>query len=113
VGLADVLIEALSTLAESITAAFVYGSMARGAEAAGSDVDLLIIGSPEFGTVVDALQRAQRQLGREVNPKVFSLREWKAKLKAKDAFVTDVLARPKIFLIGNESELAELGRRKS
>ena len=113
VGLADVLIEALSPLAESITAAWVYGSIARGAETAGSDVDVLIIGSLDFGTVVDALQPAQRQLGRDVNPKVFSVREWKAKLKAKDAFVTEVLAGPKIFLIGSEHELAEPGRRKS
>jgi len=73
VGLADVLIEALSPLAEGITAAFVYGSIARGAETAGSDVDLLIIGSLDFGTVVDVPQRAQRQLGRDVSPKVFSV----------------------------------------
>jgi predicted nucleotidyltransferase len=113
VGLADVLLEALSPLAEGIKTAFVYGSIARGAEGANSDVDLMIVGSADFGAVIDALQGAQKQLAREVNAKVFSEREWKARLKAKDAFVTEVLAGPKIFLIGNANELAKTGRRQS
>lgn len=113
VGLADVLLEALSPLAEQIATAFVYGSIARGTEEAGSDVDLMIIGSADFGAVIDALHEAQQQLGREVNPKVFSRREWQAKRKARDAFVVEVLAGPKIFLIGNANELAQPGRTKS
>lgn len=113
VGLADVLLEALSPLAEQIETAFVYGSIARGTEEAGSDVDLMIIGSADFGAVIDALHQAQQQLGREVNPKVFSRREWQAKRKARDAFVAEVLAGPKIFLIGNANELAQPGRTKS
>jgi len=49
----------------------------------------------------------------ELNTKVYSIREWKSTLEANDVFVTDVLPKPKIFLIGDEDELAELGRRKS
>lgn len=113
VGLADVVIQALAPLAPNINVAFVFGSIARGAETAGSDVDLLIVGSVDFGSVIDALHPAQQQLGREVNAKVFSAREWRAKHKANDAFVTEILARPKIFLIGSEHELAKLGRRES
>ncbi|MES2356680.1 MAG: MarR family transcriptional regulator [Pseudomonadota bacterium] len=111
VGLAGVLIQALTPLAEHIKIAFVFGSMAHGSETAGSDVDLLLIGTLKFGAVIDALYPIQQQLGREVNPKIFSLREWKAKLKAKDAFMAEVVAQPKIFLIGSEHEFAELGRR--
>jgi predicted nucleotidyltransferase len=113
VGLADVLIEALAPLAEKIEVALVFGSIARGTETVGSDIDVLIIGAVDFGPVVDLVHPIQQQLGREVNPKVYSVREWRAKLKAKDSFVTEVLAQPKIFLIGTEHELAELGRRKS
>ena len=113
VGLADVLIEALTPLANEVQVAFVFGSIARGAETTGSDIDLLIIGGSDFGSVVDALHPAQEQLGREINPKVFSAREWKAKFRSRDPFVREVLAQPKIFLIGSEDELAELGRRKS
>ena len=53
-----------------------------------------------------------QQLGREINPKVFSVSEWKTRLTKKDAFITQVLADPKIFLIGDERDLAELARRK-
>lgn len=111
-GMADVLIEALEPVAGEIDLAFIFGSVARGVETAGSDIDVLVIGTVSFGSVIDALYVAQQQLGRELNPKVYSIREWKSKLKAKDVFVTDVLAKPKIFLIGNEDELAELSRRK-
>ena len=112
VGLADVLIEALAPLARDVKLAFIFGSIARGTETARSDVDLLIVGGSDFGSVVEALHPTQQPLGREINPKVFSAREWKAKLRSKDSFVRDILAQPKIFLIGNGDELAELGRRK-
>jgi predicted nucleotidyltransferase len=109
-GLADVVVEALTSLADEMDVAFIFGSVARGAESAGSDVDLLVIGSVDFGALVEALYPAQQQLGREINPKVFSVREWKSKLQQKSSFTTDVLRKPKIFLIGGEHDLEELGR---
>ena len=112
VGVADVLIEALAPLAHDVRVAFIFGSIARGTESTGSDVDLLIIGEADFGSIVDALYPAQQILGREINPKAFSAREWKAKLRSKDGFVSEVIAQPRIFLIGSEDELEELGRRK-
>jgi len=112
VGLADVLIQALTPLAREIKVAFVFGSMARGSENTGSDVDLLIIGEVDFGSVVDTLHPVQQQLSREINPKVFSVSEWKTKLRSKDSFVNEIVIHPKIFLIGSDDELAELGRRK-
>jgi predicted nucleotidyltransferase len=112
VGMADVLMEALTPLAHHVKVAFVFGSMARGTASTGSDVDLLIIGETDFGSVVDVLHPAQQQLGREINPKVFSVHEWKAKLRSKDSFVSEITSQPKIFLIGSDDELAELGQRK-
>jgi predicted nucleotidyltransferase len=111
-GLADVLKAALAPLTERIDVAFVYGSVARGAETSGSDVDVMVIGSVDFGTVVEALYPAQQQLAREINPKVFAPREWRQKLRANDPFVADVAGKEKIFLIGGRNELAKLGRHK-
>lgn len=113
IGLADVLADALAPMAPSISAAFVFGSMARASETAGSDVDVMLIGSLTFGDAVKLLYPAQATLGREINPKVFSADEWRARLKAKDPFIREVLAQPKIFLIGNDDELEKLGRRQS
>jgi predicted nucleotidyltransferase len=112
VGLADVLIEAIAPLAESIELSFIYGSVARGTETTGSDVDLLVVGSADFGSVVDALHGVEKKLGREVNAKVFSRREWNAKLKAGDAFFREILKGPKILLVGDVDEPRKPGRRK-
>jgi DNA-binding transcriptional ArsR family regulator len=112
IGLADVLADALAPAADTVTAAFVFGSMARATETAGSDVDVMLIGPLSFGDAVGLLYPAQAALGREVNPMVFSAEEWRNKLKGNDPFVREVLRQPKIFLIGNEDELEKLGRRK-
>jgi len=111
-GLSDVIADAIDSLSDGIDVAFIFGSVARGAETAGSDVDMLIVGAVDFGTVVDALHPAQQQLAREINPKVYSVREWRNKLKEKDPFVMDVLSKPKLFLVGGDNELGELSRRK-
>jgi predicted nucleotidyltransferase len=111
-GLAEVVAEVLEPLSESIDVAFIFGSVARGAETAGSDVDVLIIGSADFGKVVDAVYPAQQRLGREINPKLFSPGEWQAKVREKSPFVLDVLSKKKIFLIGDEHGLAKFSRHK-
>lgn len=108
-GMADVLAEALDPLIDNIDVAFIFGSVARGTEGQGSDVDVLIIGSVDFGGVVDALHPAQHRLAREINPKVFSASEWRSRLREKNPFVLEVLSNKKIFLVGGEHELTELG----
>lgn len=112
IGLADVLADALAPSAPALAAAFVFGSMARGRETSGSDVDVMLLGALSFGDAVTLLYPAQAALGREVNPVVFGVDEWRVRLKAKDPFVREVLAQPKIFLIGNDDELEKLGRRQ-
>ena len=112
VGVADVLREALAPLAGKIEVAFVYGSMASGEERAGSDVDVMIIGSARFSELVAALEPAQAALRREVNPSVYSALEWKAKLAAREPFLRNVLAERKIFILGGEDELGKLGAHR-
>lgn len=112
-GLADVVAEALEPLTDRIDVAFIFGSVARGTETQGSDVDLMIIGSVRFGVVVDALHPAQQQLARDINPKVFTPREWRNRLRGRDPFLTEVLTSKKLFLVGGEDDLEELGRHQS
>ena len=112
-GLADVVAEALEPLIDRVDVAFIFGSVARAAETQGSDVDVLIIGSIDFGSVVDALHTAQQRLARDINPKVFSVLEWKAKQMERNPFVLDVLSKKKIFLVGDEHGLTELSRHQS
>ena len=106
-GLADVLTEALSTLRERITLALVFGSVARGDEGPGSDVDVLLVGDIGFAEVVRALHEAQSSIGREINPVVLSSAEFDDRLKCGDAFLAAILGGKKIFLIGNEHEFGK------
>ena len=104
-GVTDVLAGVLASFSERIVAAFVFGSMASGKETAGSDVDLLVIGDVGFTEVVRAVYSAQEVLGREINPKVYSKKEWNQMLKNKDAFIKEVPGKPKLFIAGSEDEL--------
>ena len=109
VGLADILSQALSPVADQIASAFIFGSVAQSTESAQSDIDLMVIGGVGFAEAVNLLYGAQISLQREINPKVFAVEEWRSKLAAKASFVLDVLAKPKIFLIGNQHDLDQLG----
>lgn len=109
VGGVDILARALSSLGARIKVAFIYGSMARGEQRRGSDVDVFIIGDASFGEAVEALTPAQEKLAREINPVVYPLSEFREKVLQKHYFITSVLRDPKLFLVGDERELAELG----
>ncbi len=105
IGLADALRLSLAPLAGRIDAAFIFGSMASGTESAGSDIDLMVVGDAGFAEIVDATYAAQATLGREINPKVMSASEWQAKKAERNAFLQDVLNKPRIMLIGDADAL--------
>ncbi|SEP43111.1 nucleotidyltransferase domain-containing protein [Pseudomonas sp. Snoq117.2] len=106
-GLTDILAEALSPIADRISAAFVFGSMASGKASAGSDIDLMILGTVTFREVVAVLYPCQETLGREINPKVYPREEWQRLLAEGGAFITDLLEKPKVFVIGDASYLSQ------
>ena len=110
-GLADVLVQALAPLASRIQVAFVFGSVAQGRETSGSDVDVMLIGDITFREAVAALHPTQALLGREVNLKVLAAEEFTTK-SATEPFLADVLAKPKLFLIGHVDDLEELARHQ-
>lgn len=106
VGLAEPLRAALRPLSERIIAAFVYGSVAKKADTAASDIDLMVVSdSVEYGDLFLALQTAVQQLGREVNPTIFTRKDLMRRLAGKEAFLTRVMAQPKVWLIGGEDDL--------
>lgn len=106
-GLADVLRQALEPLGSKVELAFVYGSMASGTERAGSDVDLMVLGRATFADLARVLADAQATLRRDVNPTVMTRREFAQKLAAGDGFVRSVAKGSKLWLKGEQSDLAE------
>lgn len=107
VGLAEPLREALNPLAKRITAAFVYGSVAKKRDTATSDIDLMVISAKiTYADLFTVLEEVSARLGRTVNPTVFTPQELAKRVKQDNAFVTRVLAQPKIWIVGGESDLA-------
>ncbi|MFA7351770.1 MAG: nucleotidyltransferase domain-containing protein [Methylotenera sp.] len=106
-GLADVLAKALIGLENKIEFAFVFGSVARGDQQTNSDVDIMLIGSLSFSDAVQALHTTQTVLQREINPVVYSQEEFNRRVKNSDSFIKEVLAKPKLFIIGKENELSQ------
>lgn len=104
-GVADVLADALAPLAGQIECAFVYGSVASGRAGQSSDIDLLVIGSVDYGALVSHLHPLQERLGREINPKSYGRAEWRALVKKGGAFARELLAKPKLFVIGTPDDL--------
>lgn len=107
VGLADVLRTALAPLSPGIRAAFVYGSIAKGEDTAASDIDLMVVSDRlTHSDLFAALESASARLGRKVAPTIYSSKELSRRVKQANAFVTRVLAQPKLWLIGDERDLA-------
>lgn len=107
-GVVDILVQALMPVLPALRVAFVFGSVAQGRETAGSDIDVMLVGDIGFAQAVELLHPTQSMLGREVNPKVFTEADFATAL-ASQAFLRDVLAKPKLFLTGSEDELGKLG----
>lgn len=108
-GLVGVIREALAPLAGEIACVFIFGSVASGKESSGSDIDLMVIGDVGYSEVVAALYSAQQELGREINPKIFSKGEWTERCETGDAFIKEVLAKPRMDVMGGINEYGKPG----
>ena len=106
VGLAGPLQAALAPLADRIAAAFVYGSVAKGADRAASDIDLMVIADDlDYATLTAALAAAEETLARPVSPNLMTRAEWRRKRAEADSFAARIAAQPKVFVIGAEDDL--------
>jgi len=109
-GAGDILKSALASLVDRIQVAFIYGSFASGKERKASDVDACIVGTVTFAEIVSALNVAQQHLSREINPTVFPPDEFRDKVASHNHFLMSIIKGPKIFIVGDEHELAELAQ---
>jgi predicted nucleotidyltransferase len=106
VGMAEPLRAALEPLAGGIIAAFVYGSVAKRRDTAASDIDLMIVSDTlGYADVVLALHPLIERMGREINPALYSRAELAKRIGAGNAFATQVLVQPKVWLFGGDDDL--------
>jgi len=88
-----------------IDAAFIYGSFAAGDMDRQSDLDLMIIGQVDLNRLAPIIARLEKELGRAVNYIAYAPDEWRARCAQREPFIANVLASPKIMLIGDEDAL--------
>ena len=101
VGLKQPLLNALEPLQKNIDLAFVYGSVAKGIDTANSDIDLMVVSDElTLEKIFSAITSLEVQLGRSVNPTLYSSKEFSQKRKTKNGFIYKVLNAPVIELIG-------------
>ncbi len=111
VGLIPTLLATLRPFANKITCAFVYGSVARRAERATSDVDLMVIGSAGLADLAPALRKAERRLGREINVTNYSTDEFHKRVAEGDHFLKTVLNGDLQFVKGEQRDLDAIARK--
>ena len=96
--------EALSS-EKKIDFAFIYGSIASGTETAKSDLDLMVIGDVPLESLLKRMKGPEKFLGREINPSLYSLKEYKNRMKKNDPFIAHVMNEPRIMIIGDSDGL--------
>jgi prevent-host-death family protein len=102
----ELLRDALQGFGDSVVAALLYGSVARGEETATSDVDLLVVGDVDGVRLAAALEDVERRIGRVVNATVYPLDEFRAKRREANHFVISVLGGSIVWVAGDAARLA-------
>ncbi len=106
-GLSDLLRQALGQHKDKIKVAFIYGSIAKGSDTAASDIDLMLISDQLiYPDLLVSLSELENQVGRKINPTIYTSDEFKNKIASENSFLTRITEQPKIFLIGAESDIA-------
>ena len=93
---------------ESVKIAFIFGSLANNREGAASDLDLMVIGTVGLRTLSGWLSGISEKIGREINPHMMSLKEYRKRKKSGEHFLNRVLESAKIFIKGSEDDLAAM-----
>jgi predicted nucleotidyltransferase len=106
----DVLKEVSNIKLAFIYGAFIYGSYAKAKEDYLSDIDIVIIGSPNEDDLVNRLDKLEEKLQRDINYKLYTINEFRRNIKEKEPFILEVLRDKKIMLLGDENDLRKISK---
>jgi predicted nucleotidyltransferase len=114
VGLAEPIRKSFEPYAGAIKSAFVHGSVAKGADTADSDIDLIVIGDDlNYSDLYTAAQNVESKLQRRVHPLFLSPEDWQRKTSDKGSVFSKISHSPKIFVIGSEKDLQPWASKNS
>lgn len=102
-GIKGLLKAAIAPLLPQLEQAFIYGSVAKGEEHAGSDVDVMLVGNDlSYSEIMQLLDSIEEQLQRPINPTIFSPVEFAERLAEGQNFLSKVMELPRIDLLHSE-----------
>lgn len=105
IALAEPLRQALAPLADRIGLALLYGSVVKGTDTAGSDIDLLVVAD---GLTLEALYSVlapiEASLDRRISPTLYTQQEFSARRAAGNPFLSRVLGDERMVLLGSDDD---------
>lgn len=88
--------------------AFIYGSFAKAKENYMSDIDLITIGDLDEDRLIRELDKLEDRLQREINYKLYTLKEFRKEVEGRIPFLVEILRDKKVMVIGDETELQKI-----
>ena len=77
-------------------------------------VELLLIGeNTSYGELLSRLPVAERLLRRKINPNLYTLPDFKRRLREQQGFILQVLREQKIYVLGDETDLEKIVSEQS
>jgi hypothetical protein len=70
---------------------------------------MIIVGDVALDEVLTQLEPAERTIGREINPTVYTAKEFDLKMQAGNSFLEAVMKGKIMVLIGGRDELGKVG----
>ncbi len=101
VGVQEQVRAALKPLEARISLSLIYGSMAKQSDTARSDIDLLVVSDDlTLENLYSHLSDVEKQLGRKINPTLYTVNEFSKRRASGNAFLKRVLEGPTALLKG-------------
>jgi Nucleotidyltransferase domain. len=109
IGIENRIKESLSEIS-GINKAFIFGSFADGTQDSLSDIDIIITGDINEDVLIEKISSLESKFEREINYHIYSEKEFIEKRKEENSFISRILSKPVIFLIGENENNTRIHR---
>lgn len=84
--------------------AFIFGSVPKGTQTESSDIDLLVVGDEDRDTILEAVDKVEKPIDREIAVVHWSGRELAKRIKARDVFLMTIASGKLVEVVGEARE---------
>lgn len=112
-GIATEVAKEVGPFIDRIDALFIYGSVARGEDGPGSDVDILFVGRVGLAELAKAMRPLEKRFRREFNISCYSPEEFAERLKERNHFLNALRPEKNILIVGSEDVFGRRRRKRA